>query len=527
MSIDIIARPHVILPVLSAKVTLGLLLFAALYTFVPYLFRKNVVDKDGNPIPPGPLFRFPYLPKFPELSLDKWAKQFGPIYSLFVGNQLYVVVSDPHIARDIFVNNGAIFSSRKDYFIKNQAILRGRAITASQYNDKWRAHRRIAMQFMTPRAVQSYADMVDYESHILMRSFYSEGCHGTVPVNPQYVSVRYTLNVMLAISLGTRTDSFKDPLIQRTLDIALEFNDLTGPVANMADFITPLQWIPTSKQIRGRKLHDEMVEVYGALLMKVKARMDAGEDVPDCLAKTLWLVRDQENLDWEDMCMLTAVFVLGGVHSTAGIVQWFLALLPSHPDVARRAHEELDSVMGVDNWPAAEDETRLPYLRAIIKEVQRVHAPFWMATPHYSTEDFVYKGLFIPKDTALVLNCYTLHHNEERYTDPHIFNPDRYLNDTLSCADSAKLSNVMERDHWAFGAGRRICPGIAVAERVLWLAISRLLWSFNVHELPSEPISLEEYEGTSGRTPVPFRVNLVPRHERVHSILQLRDEIPA
>lgn len=49
------------------------------------------------------------------------------------------------------------------------------------------------MQFMTPRAVQSYADMVDYESHILMRSFYSEGCHGTVPVNPQYVSVRYTL----------------------------------------------------------------------------------------------------------------------------------------------------------------------------------------------------------------------------------------------------------------------------------------------------------------------------------------------
>lgn len=35
----------------------------------------------------------------------------------------------------------------------------------------------------------------------------------------------------------------------------------------------------------------------------------------------------------------------------------------------------------------------------------------------------------------------------------HTFNPDRYLNDTLSCADSAKLSNVMERDHWAFGAG--------------------------------------------------------------------------
>lgn len=37
-------------------------------------------------------------------------------------------------------------------------------------------------------------------------------------------------SVMLGISLGTRTDSFKDPLIQRTLDIALEFNDLTGMI---------------------------------------------------------------------------------------------------------------------------------------------------------------------------------------------------------------------------------------------------------------------------------------------------------
>lgn len=81
-------------------------------------------------------------------------------------------------------------------------------------------------------------------------------------------------------------------------------------------------------------------------------------------------------------------------------------------------------------------------------------------------------------------------------------------------------------DH-SFFSRRRICPGIAVAERVLWLAISRILWSFSVHELPTEPISLEEYEGTSGRTPVPFRVNLVPRHDRVHSVLQLRDELPA
>jgi hypothetical protein len=43
--------------------------------------------------------------------------------------------------------------------------------------------------------------------------------------------------------------------------------------------------------------------------------MDAGEDVPDSLVKTLRLTQEQEKLDWEDMCMLTVVFNLGGIPS--------------------------------------------------------------------------------------------------------------------------------------------------------------------------------------------------------------------
>ncbi|THH32131.1 hypothetical protein EUX98_g2072 [Antrodiella citrinella] len=499
MSDGILAFPSILHTVPSLKATLALALVASLCYVLPFFCAKMSSTRMAT------LFRL--VPSFAILAF------------------LYVVISDPHIARDIFVNNGAIFSSRKDYFIKNQSILRGRAITASQYNDKWRNHRRIAGQFMTPKAVAGFANEIDYEAHILMQTFYTETAKGAGPVSPQHDTVRYALNVMLIMALGIRTEAASHPFVDRTLELTLEFNDLTGPLSNIEDFITPLQWFNTNLKKRGRKLHDAFIEVYGALLLEVKAKMDNGEDVPDCLAKTLLLTREQEGLDWEDMCMLIAVFVLGGVHSTAGIIQWFMALLPAHPEVQRRAHEELDAVVGQDSWPTAEDEARLPYCRAIIKEVLRVHAPFWMATPHYSTEDFVYKGYFIPKSTSIVLNCYTLHHDERRYPDAHAFSPERYIDDHLSCADSAKLSNVMERDHWTFGAGRRICPGMAVAERELWLAISRILWSFTVHEMPNEPISLEEYEGQSGRTPKPFRVRLIPRHDRVHSLLQSRDEI--
>jgi hypothetical protein len=51
------------------------------------------------------------------------------------------------------------------------------------------------------------------------------------------------------------------------------------------------------------------------MIMRVKARIDSGEDVPECLVKTMLLTQEEEKLDWEDMCMLSIVLTLGGVHS--------------------------------------------------------------------------------------------------------------------------------------------------------------------------------------------------------------------
>ncbi|KAG6831335.1 hypothetical protein H0H92_011250 [Tricholoma furcatifolium] len=513
----------------------------AIYFLSPIVLRKLITGPNGTVLPPGPPNRYAFLRKYPERALHAWAQVYGPLFSVWMGNQLFVVVSDPKIARDLLVTNGSIFSSRKQYFMKNQTILRGRAITASEYGDTWRHHRRIATQVLTPKAMQGYTDIMDYEAHMFIRSLYDESKQGALPINPAH----YTGSNMLIIAFATRTDSSIDPLTEKALALAMEFMDLTGPWSNAIDFFEPLQWIPSRMRTRGRNLHAGFLDAYGGLIDRVKSRINAGEHVPDCLVKTLIETQEAEKLDWEDVCMLAAVFVLGGVHSVrkvffretlhstlnpillqvSGIIQWFLALMPSIPEVQARAHEELDRVIGRDRWPDIEDEENLPYIRAIIKEVQRVHTPFWMATPHCSTEDFEYNGTFIPKGSVVVLNCYTLHHNEERYPDAHVFNPERYMGDHYSCAESAKLPNVMERDHWAFGAGRRICPGLPAAERELWLAFSRLLWAFKFESLPDEPISLEEYEGRSGRMPMPFRLKLTPRVENLDAFLRIKEEI--
>ena len=104
---------------------------------VSFCVRSNIVDKDGHPIPPGPLLRYAFLGKYPERALHTWAQKYGPLFSLFVGNQLFIVISDPQVAHSLLVKNGKITSSRKEYFIKNQTILRGRAITSTPYNGTW------------------------------------------------------------------------------------------------------------------------------------------------------------------------------------------------------------------------------------------------------------------------------------------------------------------------------------------------------------------------------------------------------
>jgi hypothetical protein len=114
-----------------------LLTTLALPFVFPLIFRRNLEDKNGHSIPPGPPLRYPYLRRCPERALQAWSKTYGPLFSVWIGNQLFVVISDARIAKDLLVSNGAVFSSRKQYFIKSQTILRGRAITATAYNDKW------------------------------------------------------------------------------------------------------------------------------------------------------------------------------------------------------------------------------------------------------------------------------------------------------------------------------------------------------------------------------------------------------
>lgn len=49
------------------------------------------------------------------------------------------------------------------------------------------------MQLLTPKAIQGYSSILDYEAHILIRSLYEETKGGKLPINPAHYAGRYAL----------------------------------------------------------------------------------------------------------------------------------------------------------------------------------------------------------------------------------------------------------------------------------------------------------------------------------------------
>ena len=131
-------------------------------------------------------------------------------------------------------------------------------------------------------------------------------------------------------------------------------------------------------------------------------------------------------------------------------------------------------------------------------------------------------GFKIPKGSALILNIWGIHNDANRYESPEIFNPGRFRNQTQLASVYANSSDYQKRDHFGYGIGRRICPGIHLAERALFLATARILWAFTIQpkmDKTGKPIPIDVSPSTGYRAGFlnqcfPFEVDITIRSEK-------------
>lgn len=134
-------------------------------------------------------------------------------------------------------------------------------------------------------------------------------------------------------------------------------------------------------------------------------------------------------------------------------------------------------------------------------------------------------GYRIPKGTSVMLNVWAINMDAKRHEDPRAFEPARYLGDDTTSFESATSAEAGRRDHFVFGAGRRLCQGTHVADRSLFLAISRLVWAFRMERpvgADGDPIVPDPDAITQGVLvqPMPFPARITPRSERHAEVIR-------
>ena len=131
------------------------------------------------------------------------------------------------------------------------------------------------------------------------------------------------------------------------------------------------------------------------------------------------------------------------------------------------------------------DTDKMEYLQAFIKELLRKHPPTYFSLTHAAIEPgHKIGGYDIPAGANLELYLPTISEDPKLWTDPHRFDPDRFL----TGGETADITGVTGIRMIPFGAGRRVCPGLAMGMTHITLMVARMVQAFEWRAHPSQPV---------------------------------------
>jgi cytochrome P450 len=211
-------------------------------------------------------------------------------------------------------------------------------------------------------------------------------------------------------------------------------------------------------------------------------RGDAG-NAGDLLSLLL-RARDAETGQGMDDRQLTAevlMLLLAGHETTALALTWTWYLLDAHPEVERRLHEELATVLG-RRVPTVDDLSRLPYLRKVLEETLRLYPPAWSFLRNAVAADTL-GDYRIPKGAMVMISPYTMHRHPEFWEQPERFDPERFTPE--------RSASRPRFAYLPFGGGPRQCLGITFALTEAQLVLATLAQSFRLRVVPGQLVEPE------------------------------------
>ena len=180
----------------------------------------------------------------------------------------------------------------------------------------------------------------------------------------------------------------------------------------------------------------------------------------------------------------------GGTDTAATTIEWAMTEMMHNREVMQKVQKELEDVVGVNNIVEEFHLPKLQYLDAVVKEALRLHPAAPLILPRRPTQSCTIAGYTIPKDTKIFVNIWAIQRDPQLWENPSEFKPERFLNEP----DKFDFlgSNFQ---YLPFGSGRRICPGVPLAEKMMMYVLASLLHSFDWQATESKEVDLSERFG--------------------------------
>ncbi len=323
---------------------------------------------------------------------------------------------------------------------------------------------------------------------------------------------RYSNGIASQMVYGFRTAEWSDPKLENLLSVFSDVCELALTIpARLMDCYPILQKIPSRLLPVCRKAMDlerRSTSFFMSHWLEGARRVRDGSAMP-CFCASLVQAQIAEGFSDDLAAYIAGNMIEAGSSTTSDQLFGFLAAMVTHTDVQRRAQNELDSVVGSSRLPTLEDMVSLPYIRGCVKESLRWMPITPLLVPHSLLKDDVYQDYTIPAGATVVLNVWALNNDPANWPNPRVFDPSRFKDETRSeneiamSADPASL-----RHNYTFGAGRRLCQGIHIAERNLFLAMACLLWAFDISTPDPGKVDTDDLRGGAKMAPAPFECHI-------------------
>lgn len=148
------------------------------------------------------------------------------------------------------------------------------------------------------------------------------------------------------------------------------------------------------------------------------------------------------------------------------------------------------------------DIARLPYLQAVVKETFRLHPAVPFLVPHKASFDVEINGYIVPKNAQVLINVWASGRDPSVWANADKFAPERFLNENDGVDFKGRDFELIP-----FGAGRRICPGLPLANRMVHQMLATLVGNFEweLEGIKGEEMDMDEKFGLTLQKAIPLR----------------------